>query len=144
MDNNHLLVSQAEQPIPPIYQYGINWLSKNLSEIKPETAHEWNQSRAEDQLSYSYGFDPQGIRDWNEELQVCRDLPRQEFVTRLNRDKALIKTYTDFVEAAVQGAKAVVEGNLSPINPMDPLNQHVYLYNNIFFSFALENSDNFR
>jgi len=31
----------------------------------------------------------------------------------------LIKVYSDFVEAAVEGAKAVVEKNIQPLNPMD-------------------------
>lgn len=43
-------------------------------------------------------------------------------MVRLNKDRALIKTYTDFIEAAIQGAQAVVEGNLNPINPSDSKN----------------------
>ncbi|KRX07164.1 GSKIP domain [Pseudocohnilembus persalinus] len=134
----------SETQFPQTYRYGTNWLSKSLSKVQLDQEHVWNQTRAEEQLTNSYGYDPQGIRDWNEELQACRELPKGDFMTRLNRDKALIKTHTDFIEASVQGAKAVVEGCLNPINPIDPVNQHVYLYNNIFFSFALDNPDNFR
>lgn len=43
-------------------------------------------------------------------------------MVRLNRDKALIKTHSDFIEASISGAKAVVEGNLTPINPSDSKN----------------------
>eukprot|EP00825_Cyclidium_porcatum_P033889 TRINITY_DN3580_c0_g1_i6.p1 TRINITY_DN3580_c0_g1~~TRINITY_DN3580_c0_g1_i6.p1 ORF type:complete len:343 (-),score=75.60 TRINITY_DN3580_c0_g1_i6:140-1168(-) len=55
----------------------------------------------------------------------------------------MIKIYSDFVEAAVEGAKAVVEQNIQPLNPMEPQNQKVYIYNKIFFSYANENTDHF-
>ncbi len=39
----------------------------------------------------------------------------------MNKDKALIKINTDFIEAAIEGAKAVVEKNIQAMNPMDPI-----------------------
>lgn len=38
----------------------------------------------------------------------------------------------------MQGATAVVQGFVQPINPMEPRKSHVYVYNNIFFSFAAD------
>lgn len=32
----------------------------------------------------------------------------------------MIKIYQDFTDAAIQGAKAVVDRQLMPLNPMDP------------------------
>ena len=40
-------------------------------------------------------------------------------ITKLNRDKALVKVYTDFIEASVKGAQAVVDKIIQPLNPMD-------------------------
>ena len=58
--------------------------------------------RCENSLLNFYGFDPTGIRDWNEELQICKDLPKKEFIQRINRDKALIKIQNDFLEASLE------------------------------------------
>ncbi len=33
---------------------------------------------------------------------MCRDLPRVDFMQRLNRDKAIIKVHGDFIEAAIE------------------------------------------
>jgi hypothetical protein len=33
-------------------------------------------------------------------------------VQRLNKDKALIKIHSDYVEASIEGAKAVIEKNI--------------------------------
>ncbi|EAR84624.2 translation initiation factor, putative (macronuclear) [Tetrahymena thermophila SB210] len=131
---------ELNMPLLSFYKYGNKWLTakNNASE------HEWNMNRCENSLINLYGFDVSGPRDWNEELQICRDLPKSDFIQRLNRDKANIKIQSEFIEAAIEGAKAVVEGNISALNPMDPPHQQVYVYNQIFFSFALENTDHFK
>ncbi|RKP27935.1 clustered mitochondria-domain-containing protein, partial [Syncephalis pseudoplumigaleata] len=74
------------------------------------------------------------LRDWNDELQTSRELPRATMQDRVQRDRALNKVLADFSDAAVRGAVAVVNGNVPPINPMDPAEVHMYIHNNIFFS----------
>jgi protein TIF31 len=64
-----------------------------------------------------YGLDPRGVRDWNEEFQVVKDFPKETFVQRIQRDRAVAKVYNDFLDAAVKGAVAIVGGNLTPLNP---------------------------
>ena len=61
----------------------------------------------------------------------------KHFIQRMQRDRAVSKVYSDFVEAATAGAIALVEGKITPLNPNEPLRQHVYVYNQIFFSFAV-------
>jgi len=39
---------------------------------------------------------------------------------------------------------AVINGNVPPINPMEPKKCHLYIYNNLFFSFALDGRDVFK
>jgi len=46
--------------------------------------------------------------------------------------------YGDFVEAATKGAIAIIEGKIIPLNPNEAMRQHVYVYNQIFFSFAVD------
>ena len=37
-----------------------------------------------------------------------------------------------------QPVDAVVHGHIPPVNPMDPPRSYAFIYNNIFFSFAIE------
>ena len=52
-----------------------------------------------------------------------------------------MKVRLDFVQAATDGVVAVSEGRIPPINPMDPPRSHVHVYNNIFFSLAVDARD---
>ena len=55
-----------------------------------------------------------------------------------------MKIYNDFLNAAQEGAKAIVKGSLSALNPNEKENQQVFVYNYIFFSFALDVIDSFK
>ena len=48
-----------------LYLSETKWLCNNTKESK---YHESNQTRAEQCIINLYGFDPNGIRDWNEEI----------------------------------------------------------------------------
>jgi hypothetical protein len=41
------------------------------------------------------------------------------------------------------GAKAIVEGKLIAMNPAEPVMQHVYVHNQIFFSYAMDTPTNY-
>jgi len=117
-----------------LYTFETKWVT-NTTENTAKS-YEADPTRTENFLLDLHGFDPSGIRDWNEELQVCRDFPRQNLIQRLNRDKALLKVHTDFVEAASKGAKGIVDKYIQPLNPQDLQSQQVFVYNHIFFSFV--------
>jgi len=107
--------------------------------VAKEKKHTPNWNRAEDALLDTYGMDSRGVlRDWNEEYQNCRELPKETPQQRIGRDRTITRVYTDFVDSATKGACAVVEGNVPPINPMDPKRSYVFIYNNIFFSYAID------
>ncbi|CAJ2641690.1 unnamed protein product [Trifolium pratense] len=57
---------------------------------------------------------------------------------RILRDRALYKVTSDFVDAAINGAVGVISGCIPPINPTDPECFHMYVHNNIFFSFSID------
>ncbi|GMF15725.1 unnamed protein product [Phytophthora lilii] len=101
--------------------------------------HTYDLNRAEDELCSSFGMDERGVlRDWNEEYQCCRELPTTSLKEEIVRARVTYKIVTEFVEAATQGAVAIVEGHIPPINPMDDKNAHVYVFNNIFFSVSID------
>ncbi|KAI9388467.1 hypothetical protein POPTR_009G065300v4 [Populus trichocarpa] len=107
--------------------------------LYPVPDHRRDAARAEDALTLSYGSELIGMqRDWNEELQSCREFPHSAPQERILRDRALYKVTSDFVDAAVKGAIGVINRCIPPINPTDPECFHMYVHNNIFFSFAVD------
>jgi len=109
--------------------------------------HSYDLNRAEDSILYgSSGNDSvtefKGqLRDWNEEYQSFKELPHDTIQERIIRDRALFKFNCEFVEAAMKGAIAIVDKTVPPINPLDPEKSHMFIYNNIFFSYALDGRD---
>uniref|UniRef100_A0A8B9H225 Clustered mitochondria protein homolog n=1 Tax=Astyanax mexicanus TaxID=7994 RepID=A0A8B9H225_ASTMX len=107
----------------------------------PALDHAMDCVRAEDASSSRLGYEehvPGQIRDWNEELQSTRELPRKTLTDRLLRDRAIFKANSDFVTTATRGAMAVVDGNVMPINPgEDPRNQ-MFIWSSIFFSLGFD------
>ncbi|GLT84166.1 hypothetical protein SLE2022_024130 [Rubroshorea leprosula] len=107
--------------------------------LYPVPDHKRDAARAEDALTLSYGSELIGMqRDWNEELQSCREFPHTNPQERILRDRALYKVTSDFVDAAISGAVGVINRCIPPINPTDPECFHMYVHNNIFFSFAVD------
>ncbi|KAF3705704.1 Clustered mitochondria protein -like protein [Channa argus] len=82
-------------------------------------------------------------RDWNEELQGCKELPRSSHQERLHRERSFFKTNSDFVAAATQGAVAVVDGNIVPLNPGEAPHMQMFIWNNIFFSLGFNILDHY-
>ncbi|KAK4797948.1 hypothetical protein SAY86_030274 [Trapa natans] len=105
----------------------------------PIPDHKRDAVRAEDALTLSYGSEIIGMqRDWNEELQSCREFPHTTPHERILRDRALYRVTSDFVDAAVGGAMGIINRCIPPINPTDLESYHMYVHNNIFFSFAID------
>ena len=111
------------------------WLAK-------PTDWQADDGRAEDALLASYGMDVRGVvRDWNEEYQSCLEMQVVGEDDRVRRDGHLHRVYSEFVQAAVDGAVAIVEGHIAPVNALDPARQHVWIFNAIFFSTAVDSRD---
>ncbi|KAD5802797.1 hypothetical protein R6Q59_023791 [Mikania micrantha] len=107
--------------------------------LHPVPDHRRDAARAENSLTLSFGSELIGMqRDWNEELQSCREFPHTSPQERILRDRALYKVSSDFVDAAINGAIGVISRCIPPINPTDPECFHMYVHNNIFFSFAVD------
>ncbi|CAB3979322.1 clustered mitochondria homolog, partial [Paramuricea clavata] len=113
----------------------------------PKLDHTQDRMRAEDSSYVRIGHEehmPGQLRDWNEELQSARELPRETLQQRLLRDRAIFKITSDFVMAATRGAMSVVDGNVLSINPGDDEKSRMYIWNNIFFSLAFDSRDHFK
>ncbi|WBW71695.1 clustered mitochondria-like protein Clu1 [Schizosaccharomyces osmophilus] len=76
------------------------------------------------------------LRDWNEEIQSAREMAHESIQDRVLRERLLVKTMQDFTEVSVQGAIDIVNGNIPPLNPLEPEDSRMYVHNNIFFSFG--------
>ena len=83
-------------------------------------------------------------RDWNEELQTTRELPRKNLPERLLRERAIFKVHSDFVSAATRGAISVIDGNVMAINPGEDPKMQMYIWNNIFFSLGFDVRDHYK
>jgi len=103
-----------------------------------EGAHLADPARVEDGMAVCYGVETGApARDWNEEYQNCKELPALNQRQRLVRERTALKVSSDFVEAATKGAVAIVDRCIPPINPMDVASAHMYVFNSIFFSYAV-------
>jgi len=111
---------------------GTDWTRFQYHTIEP--------TRTEEELSNTFGVDLRGggIRDWNEELQLAREMPISTTLERIERARLLHKVLSEFGEASLAGVKAITEGHVAPMNPNETMRTQVYLHNNIFFSRAID------
>lgn len=113
----------------------------------PALEHTIDAIRAEDTSSSKLGYEehiPGQTRDWNEELQSTRELPRKSLSERLLRERAIFKVHSDFVGAATRGAMAVIDGNVMAINPGEDTKMQMFIWNNIFFSLGFDVRDHYK
>ncbi|CAF3343891.1 unnamed protein product [Rotaria sp. Silwood1] len=93
--------------------------------LSPRFDHTVDFFRAEDANINKLGHEdhiPGQVRDWNEELQITKELPKKTLPERLIRERAMFKVHSDFVSAAIRGCQAVVDGNIMAINPGEESN----------------------
>ena len=83
-------------------------------------------------------------REWNEDLQVARSISRESRESRLFQAKLLAKTIADFEMVCKHTVVDIVEGNISPYNPVDSEQSQVFLYQGVFFSGAVDQKESFR
>merc|ERR1719188_2149558 len=118
-----------------------------FSWLSPMQEHTIDAIRAEDAFSSKLGYEehiPGQTRDWNEELQTTRELPRKTLPERLLRERAIFKVHSDFVSAATRGAMAVIDGNVMAINPGEDPKMQMFIWNNIFFSLGFDVRDHYK
>ncbi|XP_021944435.1 clustered mitochondria protein homolog isoform X3 [Folsomia candida] len=115
--------------------------------VSPPIPHNLDAIRAEEAFSSKLGYEehiPGQTRDWNEELQSTRELPRSTLPERLLRERAIFKVHSDFVSAATRGAVAVIDGNIMAINPGESHKMQMFIWSNIFFSLGFDVRDHYK
>ncbi|OBA19957.1 hypothetical protein METBIDRAFT_72794 [Metschnikowia bicuspidata var. bicuspidata NRRL YB-4993] len=117
--------------IPSKFSWAVNEL-----QIKLQSIPDYSRSQV---AIFSNGVDgAEFVKDWNDEFQGIKEFPRETFNERLLRDKLLNKYIQDFNQAAVSTAIEIVNGNLVPLNPNESRDKHIFLRNNIFYSFGVD------
>ncbi|KAK6198815.1 accessory factor to EIF3 [Scheffersomyces amazonensis] len=81
------------------------------------------------------------VKDWNEDIQSIRDLPTSTIQERVLRDKLIQKSFHDFTKVATETAINIIKGNLTPMNPNEESERHIYLKNGIFYSSSATTAD---
>ncbi|CAF3833852.1 unnamed protein product [Rotaria magnacalcarata] len=118
--------------------------------LSPRFEHIIDHFRAEDRIKPNINkldhedHMPGQVRDWNEELQITKELPKKNLPERLIRERAMFKVHTDFISAAVRGSQAVIDGNVMAINPGEESKVHMYIWSNMFFSLGFDVNDHYK
>ncbi|KAM9994200.1 hypothetical protein ACTFIZ_005518 [Dictyostelium cf. discoideum] len=152
----HQLLTQVSR----LFRRGLNQILANIGRNHPFDmlpgvlpVHNWVASSKTNRYDINKGTDTfvsvQDVelrgnpRDWNEEIQAPKELPKSTVQERIIRDRAISKVNSEFVECAIRGAQVIVDKAILPINPAENQRSHMFLYNNIFFSYALDTRDSF-
>ena len=85
----------------------------------------------------------ESLRDWNEEFQTTRELPRENVQDRVFRERLTSKLFADYNDAAARGAVLVARGEVAPLNPTEARDAQIFVHNNIFFSFGADGVQTF-
>lgn len=123
-------------PVNKKYQTTSSWNHNDL--------HTFNHSRANEFQSFGVDMRSAAPRDWNEELQLARELPVTTFPERMERARVIYKIQHDFAEASVAAIQAIAEGHIESMNPAEAKASRIYLWNNIFVSTAHDGPDTFK
>ncbi|PGH19355.1 hypothetical protein AJ80_03995 [Polytolypa hystricis UAMH7299] len=108
------------------------------SSTSPTTAHQSDITRTQENFLISGVDNSETLRDWNEEFQSTRELPRETVQDKVFRERLTSKLFADYNDAAARGAVLVARGEIAPLNPTEGRDAQIFVYNNIFFSFGAD------
>lgn len=112
------------------------WIVPSTS--SPLTAHIPDPARSQETYLLSGAENTDSLRDWNEEFQSAKELPKDTIQDRVFRERLLSKLYADYNDAATRGAVLVARGEVAPLNPTEARDAQIFVYNNVFFSFGAD------
>ena len=101
-------------------------------------SHQPDLTRTQETYLMSGLENAETLRDWNEEFQSTRELPRETVQDRVFRERITSKLFADYNESAARGAVMVARGEVAPLNPTENKEAQIFVYNNIFFSFGAD------
>lgn len=101
-------------------------------------AHQADITRTQESYLISGIENTETLRDWNEEFQSTRELPKETVQDRVFRERLTSKLFADYTDAAARGAILVARGEVPPLNPTEGRDAQIFVYNNVFFSFGAD------
>lgn len=104
----------------------------------PVCAHSPDITRSQETFLIAGVEGTDTLRDWNEEFQSAKELPKDSVQDRVFRERLLAKLYADYNDAAARGAVMVARGEVAPLNPTEGRDAQIFVYNNVFFSFGAD------
>ena len=102
------------------------------------SSHQPDLTRTQETFLLSGVENTETLRDWNEEIQSTRELPRETVQDRVFRERLISKIFAEFNEAAARGAMMVARGEVAPLNPTESKDAQIFVYNNVFYSFGAD------
>lgn len=102
------------------------------------TSHVSDPARTQESYLLSGPEMAETLRDWNEEFQSTRELPKENVQDRVFRERLTSKLFAEYNEAAVKGAILVARGEVAPLNPTEARDAQIFVYNNVFYSFGAD------
>ena len=113
--------------------------------VHPSAAqhHLSDQTRSQEAYLIGGSDGAENLRDWNEEFQTTRELPRETLQDRVFRERLTSKLFADYNDAAARGAVLVARGEVAPLNPTEGKDAQIFIYNNIFYSFGADGVQTF-
>ncbi|KAI0402584.1 clustered mitochondria-domain-containing protein [Xylaria palmicola] len=112
------------------------WLVPSHS--SPLCAHSSDITRTQEGYLIAGVDNTDTLRDWNEEFQAARELPKETVQDRVFRERFISKLFADSTDAAARGAILVARGEVTPLNPTEGRDAQIFVYNNVFFSFGAD------
>ena len=104
----------------------------------PLVTHQPDITRTQESYLISGIENTETLRDWNEEFQSTRELPKETVQDRVFRERLTSKLFADYNDAAARGAVLVARGEVAPLNPTESRDAQIFVYNNVFFSFGAD------
>ncbi|KAF2637322.1 hypothetical protein P280DRAFT_472472 [Massarina eburnea CBS 473.64] len=102
------------------------------------TAHQPDLARTQESYLIAGVENTETLRDWNEEFQSTREMPKEAVHDRVFRERLTSKLFADYNDAATRGAMLVARGEIAPLNPTEAKDAQIFVYNNIFYSFGAD------
>lgn len=102
------------------------------------TAHQPDLARTQESYLMTGADNTDTLRDWNEEFQSTREMPKEAVQDRVFRERLTSKLFADYNDAATRGAMLVARGEIPPLNPTEAKDAQIFVYNNIFYSFGAD------
>lgn len=100
--------------------------------------HESDITRNQESYLMSGADNAETLRDWNEEFQTTRELPRDTVQDRVFRERLTSKLFAEYNDAAAAGAVLIARGEVASLNATEPPDAQIFVYNNIFYSFGAD------